>query len=227
MVVRAQFKPWYNLPILGPYAVAVTTLTTVAATVLAADPTRAGVIFHNPGAQNKRVLPVGGTLIGGAGGILIYPQSEFTLLQDELEQYNVNCAWQAVTDNNADGALTILDFTPATPGAPEVLPTTRKQQQIPVTSPIASTTATLGVGSTRILSADPNRHGVQFHNPGTVTIAVCPDNVAASIGAGSIILLPGQTKTIIGNDHVRVNAGWLAAAASGAANALTALSLYG
>ena len=52
-------------------------------------------------------------------------------------------------------------------------------------------------------------------------------SLGASIGAGSIIVLPGDTKTILGNDYVKVNAGWNACAQSGNSNALTAMSLYG
>lgn len=226
MPAFTQIRPWYNVPILGPYAIAKTALTTVAQTVLDADRTRTGVIFHNPGTTYaKRVLPLGASLVGGAGGILIYPQSEYILIQDEDSQFNVNAGWQAVTDNNADGTLTILDFTAATPGAPMVQPTIRREQAIQVDSPVATET-TIGAGSTAILAADRNRHGVEFHNPSAVNMAVCPDNLAAAIGAGSIVILPGGSKRIVGNDRVRVNCGWRGIAASGG-QIITALSLYG
>jgi hypothetical protein len=223
----ASAKPWYDLSILGPYSIAIATLNNAGAQVLGVDNARSGVIFHNPGSANKRVLPVGTSLAAGSGGILIYPQSDFILLQQENSQWNINCAWQAVTDDNTDGSLTILNFTPNTPNAPEVQPTMRVQQQIPVASPLAFPTITLGTGSIPILGADPNRNGVIFNNPGTVIAAVCPANLAAAIGAGSIILLPGQTKEIIGNDRVKVNCGWNGIAQSGNNNALTALGLYG
>lgn len=222
-----QSDIWYNLPILGPYSVAVTDLTTVQQEVIAADIGRTGIYFHNPGTKNKRILPAGNTLAGGSGGILIYPQTEFVLLQGENTQYNINCAWIAVTDDDTDGELTILDFTPNTPDAPEVQATIRQLQKVPVDSPVAFPITNLTSGSQLILEADINRHGVMFSNPGTVNCAVCPDNVAAAIGAGSIIILPGDTKRIIGNDRVRVNCGWNAIAESGANNALTALGLYG
>lgn len=222
-----QSDIWYNLPIVGPYSLAIDDLTTVSSEVIAADIARTGIIFHNPGTKNKRVLPAGNTLAGGAGGILIYPQEEFILLQGETTQYNVNCAWIAVTDDDSDGSLTVLDFTPNTPDAPIVQPTIRQQQKVPVTSPVAELLATLGTGSETLLDPDPNRHGVIFHNPGTVNVAVCPDNVAAVVGAGSIVILPGDRKQIIGNDRVRINCGWNAIAASGSTNRITALSLYG
>ncbi len=62
---------WSNFQIRGPYAIAVTGLTTVSQQVLAADKARKGVIFANPGTQNKRVMPAGSTLVGGVGGILL------------------------------------------------------------------------------------------------------------------------------------------------------------
>lgn len=222
-----QNEIWYNLPIIAPYSIPITTLTTVSAQVIGTDIGRTGILFHNPGTKNKRVLPAGNTLAGGAGGILIYPQEEFILLQGEATQYNVNCAWIAVTDDDADGSLTVLDFTPGTPNAPIVQPTIRQLQKVPVVSPVADLAADLTTASQTLLDADPNRHGVIFHNPGTVNVAVCPDNIAAAVGAGSIVILPGDRKQIIGNDRVRINCGWNAIAESGADNRITALSLYG
>ena len=222
-----SFRSWSDFSILGPYGIAITTLTTVSQQVLAADNARNGVIFHNPGAQNKRVMPAGSVLAGGSGGILIEPQTDYILMKDQDSQFNINCAWIAVTDNNADGSLTILNFTPNTPGAPMVQQSMRALQQVPVVSPVGFPTINLGLGSVLILAADPNRRGVQFHNPSAVVAAVCPSNLAASIGAGSIIVLPGDTKTIMGNDRVKVNCAWNGASASAGPNALTALGLYG
>lgn len=230
----AQIKPWYSLSLLGPTAIAISALTTVSQQIIGPDQTRAGIVFHNPGTQNKRVLPAGvsaadltaalAALAGGSGGLVIYPQEEIILLQDETDQYNVNCAWVGVTDNNADAALSIFNFTPT--GAPLRLPTIRQQQQIPVTSPIATQVLGIATGSQTALAQDPNRTGVQFHNPGTVNIAVSPANLGATIGAGSMIVLPGATKTIMGNDQIKVTCGWNVCAASPGGQ-LTALSFYG
>src|ERR1039458_1695991 len=195
-----SFRSWSDFRSLGIVGKAITTPTTVSQQVLAADNARNGVIFHNPGAQNKRVMPVGSVLAGGSGGILIEPQTDYVLMKNQDSQFNINCAWLAVTDNNADGSLTILNFTPNTPGAPMVQQSMRSLQDVPVSSPVGFPTVNLGLGSVSILAADPNRRGVQFHNPSGVVEAVCPSNLAASIGAGSIIVLPGDTKTIIGNE---------------------------
>lgn len=222
-----QASSWYELPILGPYAIAITGLTTVSTGILVSDLTRAGVIFHNPGTVAKRVVPADSTLAGGSGGIVIYPQEEFTLIRAPNMPYNINCGWIGVTDDPADGALTIFNFTPQTPGAPKAPITTRLSQQIQVTSPISLQT-TLGTGSKQILAADANRGAVEFHNPGTVTLAVCPSNLPAVIGAaGSMILLPGDTKRIVGNQLVKINCAWNGIALSGASNPITALSFYG
>lgn len=224
---RHQVSLWNNYPILGPFGVAVTALTTASQQVVAPDTGRRGILFHNPGAQNKRVLPIGGgTLVGGAGGILIYPQEEFVIFQTEDTQFNVNSGWIAVTDNNADGMLTVFDFTANTPGAPIVPSTMRLSQQNPVLSPVGSQVSGIGTGGVPVLAADINRHGVEFHNPSAVQVAVCPSNLNPAIGAGSMIVLPGATKRIIGNNLVRVNCAWSAVAQS-AGGALTALGLYG
>ena len=220
-------RSWSDYSILGPYGIVITTLTTVSQQVLGVDNARNGVIFHNPGAQNKRVMPVGSALAGGSGGILIEPQTDYVLMKNQDSQFNINCAWIAVTDNNSDGSLTILNFTPNTPGAPMVQQSMRSLQDVPVASPVGFPTINLGLGSTLILAADPNRRGVQFHNPSGVVEAVCPSNLAASIGAGSIIVLPGDTKTIIGNDRVKVNCGFNGVSASAGPNAITVLGLYG
>jgi hypothetical protein len=151
----AQASPWYDLPILSPYAIAIANLTTVSSQVLAADNARTGVFFHNPGTANKRIMPAGSVLAGGA----------------------------QITG--------------------------------------------IGMGSMTALAADPNRKGVQFYNPSDNTLGVCPDNLGATIGAGSILLYPGLSKTIIGNDRVRVNCGWNVTANAGGANQLTALQFYG
>ena len=60
-----------------------------------------------------------------------------------------------------------------------------------------------------------------------VNIAVCPANLPAVIGAGSIVIPPGSETRIVGNRRVKVNCGWVGISATGSGNQLTALGLYG
>lgn len=227
MALQPLSQPWSDIPVLGPIAAAVTNLTTVTASVLGFDAVRHGVLFHNPGLQTKRVAPLGAALAGGAGGVVIFPGSSWMLLQDEHSDFQVNCGWQAVTDNNADGALTIFNFTDANPAVTNPpLPTMRQNQVISVTSPTDTPTA-LATASIPVLSADPSRRGVIFMNPSAVNIGVCPANLAAVIGAGSIVIPPGGEARIVGNRRVKVNCGWVGISSGGSGNQLTALGLYG
>ena len=65
-----------------------------------------------------------------------------------------------------------------------------------------------------LMAANQNRRGILFHNPGTQNKAVCPANLAASQGAGSIILLPKQSKQINAFGKVRINCGFNAQTAN-------------
>ncbi len=227
MALPALSRLVNDVPVLGPIGVAVTTLTTAASSVLGFDPVRHGVYFHNPGTKTKRVAPAGSGLVGGAGGIPIYPGSSWMLLQGEDTDYQVNTAWEAVTDDNADGALTVLNFTDANPAVTTApMPTMRQNQVISLTSPTDGVTA-LAVASIPILSADPNRRGVIFINASAVNQAVCPANLAAVIGAGSIVIAPGAEARVIGNRRVKINCAWNGISASGSGNQITALGLYG
>jgi hypothetical protein len=227
MSLPARSQPWNDTPVLGPIGVAITTLSTVASSVLGFDAVRHGVLFHNPGTKTKRVAPAGVSLAGGSGGMPIFGGSSWMLLQDENSDYQVNCEWQAVTDDNADAALTILNFTDANPAVTTApMPTIRQNQVISVTSPVDTATA-LATSSIPILSADPNRRGVIFINASLVDIAVCPSNLVAIVGAGSIVVPAGGEARILGNRRVKINCAWNGISASGSGNQLTALGLYG
>ena len=227
MALPALARLTNDVPVLGPIGVAISSLTTAASTVLAFDAVRHGVYFHNPGTKTKRVAPSGSGLVGGAGGIPIYPGSSWMLLQGEDSDYQVNTAWEAVTDDNTDAALTVLNFSDANPAvtAPP-MPTMRQNQTISLTSPVDTLTV-LAVASIPILAADPNRRGVIFINASAVNQAVCPSNLAAVVGAGSIVIAPGAEARIVGNRRVKINCAWNGISASGSGNQITALGLYG
>lgn len=211
-----------DVPVLGPIGVAVSTLGTTAAQVIAADPVRRGIVFHNPGNVVIRIAPANVALVSGSGGIVIYPQSDFILLDDN-PLFNVNCAWNAVADSGSNNTLTIFNFTDANSSV--AAPNARSQlnYSIPQTSPSGTAVSGLGTASTQVIAANPTRRGVLFHNPGSVNVAVCPANLTAVIGAGSRIIFPGSEFRLFAAGRVRVNCAWKAIAASGAANKLTVL----
>ena len=215
-----------DVPVLGPIGVALTGLTTAASLAIGSDIVRHGLIFHNPSATiAKRVLPVGATLAGGSGGIIIYPQSDVFLLAEEDGDFNLNAAWYAVTDSNADGTLTIFNFTDNNPSVPAPEMRASLNYSVPITSPNTLALTNLTTGSAQVIAANPVRRGIIFNNPGTANKFVCPANLAAAQGAGSWTILPGQSRTIMARGRVRVNCGWNGLTASGGDPDLTILEL--
>jgi hypothetical protein len=214
-----------DVPVIGPTAVGVANLTTVSSQVLAADPVRHGVLFHNPSATiAKRVAPANMALAGGAGGIIIYPQSDWLLLdQGEDERFNVNSAWKAVTDDNSDATLTIWNFTDQPQAGNPPLPLADLNLDYQIASPFGTQISGLSNVSQAVLGQNTRRRGILFHNPDTVIIWVSPANLAAVAGAGSRQVLPGQELRIKAQGRVRVNCGFNAIAASAGAHSLTVL----
>lgn len=208
-----------DVPVIGPVAVAKTVGATVTQ-VAAADPVRRGILFHNPGSVAIRVAPSNLTPSIGIGGIVIYPQTEFALYSDGFIQ--VNCAWSAIADDGSSNPLTVFDFTD---GAQVIPParTTAMNGNIQIASPNGIQVSNLATLSQSVLGSNINRRGILFQNPGTVPISVCPSNLVASIGAGSLVILPGQEKRIFPQGRVRVTCAWNAIASSGSGNFLTIL----
>lgn len=83
--------------------------------------------------------------------------------------------------------------------------------------------ALIDTNSTQIIAANTTtRAGLLFHNPGTVSLYICPalDNSGSALaagGAGSYLLQPGQSLPIVGLCSSAFNA----AAASGAGRPVT------
>lgn len=220
----------HDIPVLGPIGVGIGTLGTAWAQVLGVDTQRRGVVFHNPGSNNLRVAPanLSGQPAQGQGGILIYPQEEFELYGDD-EHMNISQAWMAWVDTGSNQPISILSFTGSNPSqTTPPMPLASLNQGSSILSPNGSGVL-LGTSSLLAISANPVRRGITFHNPGSVEVAVCPANLSAVIGAGGIILLPGQSKTFMARprSRVRVNCGWNAIAASGSNNPLTILEHLG
>lgn len=219
----------YDIPVIGPLAVANATLNQVWQQVLGADNGRRGVVFHNPGANNLRVAPANLSVqpAHGEGAFLIYPQEELILLA-ENEHENVNCAWMAWTDAGSSQPISILNFTDVNSSFAAPQPLASLNQSSSILSPLGSGVL-FGTASAPAIGANPQRRGITLHNPGTVNLGVCPNNIAAAIGAGSVILLPGVTKTFMAKprSRIRVNCGWNAIAQGGSNNPLTILEHLG
>jgi len=214
----------YDVPVLGPIAIAFPTLGTSSTSVLGPDSTRAGVVFHNPGSQIIRITPANLTPISGAGGILIYPQEEEAIFSDAA--ISLNSGWNAVADSGSTNPLTIFNFTGYNAAQPAPMPLTSLTYGVPIPSPNGIQVSNLGTSSQQVIAANPMRRGILFHNPNPepILISVCPANLAAlSGGAGSMGILPGQEKRIIARNRIRVNCAWNAVASQGSGNSLTIL----
>lgn len=212
-----------DTPILGPIGIGIGALGTVSQQVIGSDAVRHGLIFHNPGDQNIRIMPANVTPIAGAGGIVLYPQTEQEIFGDENSYLNINCAWNAVADSGSNNPLTILNFTDNNQSVPAPNALAQLDFGVPIVSPNGIQVANVGVGSMSIIGPNPVRRAITFHNPGAITLYVCPANLGASTGAGSVTLLPGQSKTIRARGRIRVNCGWNACSESLNNNTLTIL----
>jgi hypothetical protein len=215
----------HDIPILGPIGIAISTLGIASQQILPFDPVRRGFIIHNPGGNNVRLAPGNLAASVGAGSILIEPESEFSIFADDIDRLiNLNCSWNACADSGSTNPLTIFNFTDdnQSVAAPEALANVTSHPTI--ASPIGSA-ASLGTASVKVLEASPVRRGVIFHNPGTIPLAICPENLTAVFGAGSMVVLPGQERRIIAEGRVRVNCGWNGMAQSGTNNPLSILSI--
>lgn len=210
-----------DVPVLGPIGVGYATLGTTSAEVIGADAVRHGLIFHNPGSVIFRVTPANLTPVAGVGGIPVYPQSELPILGEELT--DVNCAWNAVADSGANNPVTIFNFTDNYQGVPAPEPLARLNVGVPISSPLGIQISALTTASLSVIGANPVRRGILFSNPSDVPVAVCPANLTALFGAGSMIVLPGGEKRIMAKGRLRVNCGWKAIAESGAGKSLTIL----
>lgn len=211
------------IPVLGPIGIGIATLGTTWIQVLPADAGRRGVLFYNPGANNLRVTPVNLAVQGNAGAFLIYPGEWLEFYADDLS-VNVNSAWMAWVDTGTNQPISILNFTSTNTSVPAPQPQSQMSYGVPVQSPLTYGT-TLTNASVPIIAANPQRRTVVFHNPGTVNVAVTPANLVAVIGAGGIILLPGQTKQIPAKGLIKVNCGWNGIAAVAGSQPFTVAEL--
>ena len=93
-------------------------------------------------------------------------------------------------------------------------------------SPISYGFNNIGTSSvTTVLSANANRYGVIFHNPGTASVYVYPSAMTtpptfAAVG-GSFLIFPGSTLSFPSTLFANCNGTWAAFSGAGAAQALT------
>ncbi len=222
----------HDIPVLGPVGVAVTGISNVAVAAIAADSLRHGILFFNPNpATVLRVAPANVTLVSGSGGIAIEPLSYFELYDslggnfgNDAGLVRINAAWNVVADTAGAFGLTVWNFSDANPAVanpPNAV--AYLNTDIDIVSPNGWQTSALTTASSVFLNPNQNRRGILFHNPGTQNKAVCPANLAASQGAGSIIIVPKAQKEIRACGKVRINCGFNAATANNADGTLTAL----
>lgn len=227
MVAIPLSYPSNDVPILGPIGVGVATLGTVWSEILASDPNRRGVIFHNPGANTLFVAPSNLGVQSTAGAVIVYPGYEVEFLAED-ERQNINTAWMGWVDVGANQPVSILNFTGTNASVPAPLPLASLDQGSVITSPLASgSVLTTAVSS--VIGSNAQRRGITFSNPGSIPVCVMPSNLSVQFGvAGSITILPGQTKTFMARPRskVRVNCGWSAAAQS-STNPLSVLEWLG
>lgn len=231
MVARSYLS--HDVPVLGPIGLAITGISTAPIQAIAADFVRHGILFHNPNPTTTlRILPLGSTLVSGSGGIVIVPygfQEFYDSAGGNLDaddgRVRVNCGWQVVADSEGAAGLTIWNWTennPAVSLAP--MPLASQNLDVDIASPIVSLAA-LTVISSQIIGANPVRRGLFLHNSGaSYAKGIAPGNIGASIGAGSIVLLPQSSKEIRARGKVRLNCAFNAVTQNNADPNLTVLT---
>jgi hypothetical protein len=98
-----------DVDIPSPNAGVFTGLTTVSSTIYPPNQNRRGLQFGNPGGTFfKGFSPANLVASIGAGSIVLPPQT--TKLIRARGKVRVNCGFNAVTQSNADGTATALEF---------------------------------------------------------------------------------------------------------------------
>lgn len=230
MVARAYLA--HDVPVLGPIGIAVAGIGTAPLTAIAADFLRHGILFFNPSATAiLRILPLGATLVSGAGGIVIEPfgfwekyDSAGGNLAEDNGAVRLNCGWQVVADSAGPFGLTVWSFTDTNPAVVNPpAPIAPQNYDVDLASPNPFNTTALTTASSQFMPANPIRRGVLFHNPGPQRKWISPGNLAASAGAGSIAILAKAEKEILARGKVRINCAFNAVTENNADGALAAL----
>ncbi len=94
-------------------------------------------------------------------------------------------------------------------------------------SPVATGINTLGTTVIVLVAANAFRHGIVFHNPGTVSAYIYPTNITTApttaLVGGSILIDPGGTVAFPSMGFSNVSCGWSGFIATGSSQPLTVL----
>lgn len=102
-----------------------------------------------------------------------------------------------------------------------VEPQIQQNYSVPISSPVATGLTNLSNVSVQAIGANPVRRKIDFINPNALrTVYVCPGNLTAIAGGGSIPIFPGGVLSISGDN---VNCAWNAIADQAGAFGLTIL----
>jgi hypothetical protein len=96
------------------------------------------------------------------------------------------------------------------------------------TSPVSFGT-TVGTTISQVIGTSTIRHGIIFHNPGTIDLYVFPSlntAVATNSIGGSILIFPGGTWELPSAMYPNVNCAWSAFATTGSTNPFTVVEFY-
>lgn len=97
-----------NVPIASPVGSTVL-VGTASVAAIAANISRRGIIFINPGTVNLYVCPSNQTAVIGQG-VLILPGGQQTFLGDPSANVAFNSGWNAIAATGASNPLTILEL---------------------------------------------------------------------------------------------------------------------
>lgn len=101
--------------------------------------------------------------------------------------------------------------------------------QTTTTSPSATAINNLGTTIATVISTSLVRHGLIFHNPGTVNAYVFPSlatTVTTALVGGSFIIYPGGTLEFPSTVYTNINCAWSAWVATGSSQPLTIVEFF-
>lgn len=101
--------------------------------------------------------------------------------------------------------------------------------QTTTASPKSTSINNLGTAIATVIGTSTLRHGIIFHNPGTVNVYLFPTlNTAVATNAvgGAFIILPAGSLSLPSTTFPNVNCGWSAWATTGSNQPLTVVEFF-